>query len=124
MEQRRARSFNEKQKDREEGEEYRRLAQQNALELLEVEQFKKQNQKTVKSMYDKAMEDKQKVKQMEQELDEVLSSFSSCGMSSLLICRKKMRIFVCMLKQRRRWHVYVVRKNFKCIGIRTTIESI
>ena len=65
------RSFDEKQKDREEGEEYRRLAQQDALESLEVEQFKKQNKKTVKSMYDKAMEDKQKVKQMEQELDEV-----------------------------------------------------
>ena len=70
-EQRRVRSFDEKQKDREEGEEYRRLAQQDALKSLEVKQFKKQNKKTVKSMYDKAMEDKQKVKQMEQELDEV-----------------------------------------------------
>lgn len=74
MEQRRARSFEEKQKDREEGEEYRRLAQQNALELLELERLHKQTRKDVRNMYDKAVEDRRKVKKMEQELDEVCSS--------------------------------------------------
>lgn len=77
MEHRRAKSFEEKQKDREEGEEYRRLAQQNALESLELERFKKQNKKDVRTMYDKAMDDRRKVKQMEQELDEVYRYSSS-----------------------------------------------
>jgi len=71
MNQRLTKSFDEKQKDRQEGDEYRRLAQQNALEKLEIERFKKLTQKDVKTMYDKAFNDKQKVKQMEQQMDEV-----------------------------------------------------
>lgn len=124
MDQRRARSFEEKQKDREEGEEYRRLAQQNALELFELEQMQRQNKKAVKSMYDKAVEDRQKVKQMEQELDEVLFRWSSFSMSSSLIFRKRRKIFVCMLQRKSKWRVYVVKKNFKSIGIQTTVDPI
>jgi hypothetical protein len=71
MEQRRTKSLEEKQKDYQEGDEYRRLAQQNALEQMEVEHFKKLAQKDVKTMYDKTLDDKRKVKQMEQQLDEV-----------------------------------------------------
>jgi len=71
MNQRLTKSFDEKQKDRQEGDEYRRLAQQNALEQLELERFKKLKQKDVKNMYDKAFDDKKKVKQMEEQMDEV-----------------------------------------------------
>ncbi len=71
MNQRLTKSFDEKQKDRQEGDEYRRLAQQHALEQLELERFKKLTQKDVKNMYDKAFDDKRKVKQMEEQMDEV-----------------------------------------------------
>jgi hypothetical protein len=71
MDQHRSRSFEEKRKDQVEGEEYRRLAQQNALEQMEIERFKKLTQRDVKIMYDKALEDKHKVKKMEQQMDEV-----------------------------------------------------
>jgi len=71
MNQRLTKSFDEKQKDRQEGDEYRRLAQQNALEQLELERFKKLKQKDIKNMYDKAFDDKKKVKQMEEQMDEV-----------------------------------------------------
>jgi hypothetical protein len=49
------------------------LAEQNALEQMELEQFKKFAQKDVKTMYDKAVDDRRKVKQMEQQMDEVKS---------------------------------------------------
>ncbi len=71
MDQRRSKSFEEKQKDQQEGIEYRRLAQQYALEQMELERFKKLTKKEVKTMYDKALDDKRKVKQMEQQMDEV-----------------------------------------------------
>lgn len=71
MDQRRMKSIDEKQQDRLEGAEYRRLAEQNALEHAELEHFKKLNQKEVKKMYDTALEDKRKVKRVEQQLDEV-----------------------------------------------------
>jgi hypothetical protein len=71
MERKRALNAEEKQKDRQEGEEYRRLAEQYALEHMEVERFRKLTQKEVKNMYDKALEDRAKVKQMETQMDEV-----------------------------------------------------
>ncbi len=40
---------------------------------MELEQFKKFAQKDVKTMYDKAVDDRRKVKQMEQQMDEVKS---------------------------------------------------
>jgi hypothetical protein len=73
MDQHRSKSLEEKRKDQQEGEEYRRLAQQNALEQLEIDRFKKLTQKDVKTMYDKAFDDKRKVKQIEQQMDEVKS---------------------------------------------------
>ncbi len=71
MDQRRTKFVEEKQKDRQEGEEYRRLAQQNSLEQLELDRFKKLRQKDLKTMYDQTFDDKRKVKQIEQQLDEV-----------------------------------------------------
>ncbi|CAF3951801.1 unnamed protein product [Rotaria sordida] len=68
--QRKSQYVQEKQKDQQEGDEYRRLAEQHALEQLELEHFKKLTQKDVKNMYDKVLDDKQKVKQMEQQMDE------------------------------------------------------
>lgn len=65
-------SYEEKQKDRQEGEEYRRLAEQYALEQMELDRFRRLTQKDVKVMYDKAVEDRRKVKQMEQQMDEVI----------------------------------------------------
>jgi hypothetical protein len=71
MDQRRTKFVEEKQKDRQEGEEYRRLAQQNSLEQFELDRFKKLRQKDLKTMYDQTFDDKRKVKQIEQQLDEV-----------------------------------------------------
>ncbi len=65
----------EKQKDRQEGEEYRHLAEQYALEHMELERFRKLTQNEVRKMYDKAMEDRYKVKQMEKQMDEVMQKF-------------------------------------------------
>jgi hypothetical protein len=42
---------------------------------LEVERFRKFNQKDVKTMYDQALDDKRKVKQMELQMDEVKLRF-------------------------------------------------
>jgi hypothetical protein len=74
MDKRKTQYLEEKQKDRQEGEEYRHLAEQNFLEHMEVEQFKKSAQKDVRNMYDKAVDDRRKVKQMEQQMDEVNKS--------------------------------------------------
>ena len=71
MDQRKSYSFEEKRKDQQEGLEYQRLAEQYALEQIEVDRFRKLNQKEVKTMYDQALEDKNKIKQIEQEMDEV-----------------------------------------------------
>lgn len=71
MKQRKAQNLEEKRKDQREGAEYQRLAQQYALEQIETERFRKLNQKDVREMYDRALEDKQKIKHIEQELDEV-----------------------------------------------------
>ena len=43
---------------------------------MELERYRKHTQKDVKNMYDKALEDKHKVKQMEKELDEVDRNFT------------------------------------------------
>jgi hypothetical protein len=74
MDKRKTQYLEEKQKDRQEGEEYRHLAEQTFLEHMEVEQFKKSAQKDVRNMYDKAVDDRRKVKQMEQQMDEVNKS--------------------------------------------------
>lgn len=71
MDQRKTQFLQEKRKDQQEGQEYRRLAEQYALEELELERFKKLTQKDLRDMHDKTLADKQKVKQMEQQLDEV-----------------------------------------------------
>ncbi|CAF3177893.1 unnamed protein product [Rotaria socialis] len=70
MDQRKSQFVQEKQQDLKEGDEYRRLAEQYSLEQFELDRFKKLTQKDVKSMYDKALEDKRTVKQMEEALDE------------------------------------------------------
>ncbi|CAF0796131.1 unnamed protein product [Rotaria sp. Silwood1] len=70
MDQRKTQHIQEKHKDQQEGDEYRRLAEQYALEQLELEHFKKVTQKDTKNMYDKVLDDKQKIKQMEQQIDE------------------------------------------------------
>ena len=61
----------EKRRNWQEGEEYRHLAEQYALEQMELERFRKLTQKDVKNMYDKALERKHEVKQMEIQMDEV-----------------------------------------------------
>jgi hypothetical protein len=38
---------------------------------MELDRYRKLNQKDVRTMYDKSLEDKRKVKQMEQQMDEV-----------------------------------------------------
>ncbi|CAF3177590.1 unnamed protein product [Rotaria socialis] len=70
MERKRMQQINEKQRDLQEGEEYRRLAEQYALEQMEIERFRKLTQHDVKNMYDQALDDKFKVRQMEKQLDE------------------------------------------------------
>lgn len=84
MDQRRSLNLETKQKDRQEASEYKRLAEQYALEQIEIDRFRKENQKELKSMYDQAVGDKQKVKQIEQQMDEVTQRY----LSRLL--RKKM----------------------------------
>ena len=64
----------EKQRDRQEGEQYQTLAQQYALEQMELERFRKLKQKDVITMFDQAMEDKRRVKEIEQKMDEVRQS--------------------------------------------------
>ncbi len=91
----------EKQKDRQEGEEYRRLAEQYALEHMELERFRKLTQHEVRNMYDKAMEDRYKVKQMEKQMDEVMQKIFY-SKSTIVIFRKKMKNFVSMPKRRRK----------------------
>ena len=73
MERKRGLSTEEKQKDRQEGEEYRRLAEQYALEQMELDRFRRLTQKDVKGMYDRSIDDRRKVKHMEQQMDEVIS---------------------------------------------------
>ncbi|CAF0867927.1 unnamed protein product [Rotaria sordida] len=66
----RIQSAEEKQRNQREGEEYRHLAEQYAFEQMEIERYRKLTQKDVKNMYDKALEDRYKVKQMEQQMDD------------------------------------------------------
>lgn len=61
----------EKQKDLKEGEEYRRLAEQYAYEQMEIDRFRKLTQQDVKKMYDRALEEKFQVRQIEKQMDEV-----------------------------------------------------
>ncbi|CAF1561345.1 unnamed protein product [Didymodactylos carnosus] len=60
----------EKYTDIQEGEEYRRLAEQYAHEQMELSKFRKITQSDVRSMYDKTLENKQKVKEMEKQMDD------------------------------------------------------
>ncbi|CAF0778305.1 unnamed protein product [Adineta ricciae] len=60
----------EKQRNQQEGDEYRRLADKSLLDFVESMRTRKLKQKQTKEMYDKAMEQKQKIKQIEQKLDE------------------------------------------------------
>ncbi|CAF0865431.1 unnamed protein product [Adineta steineri] len=70
MERKRAQTAVEKQQDREEGEAYRQLAEQYAREHMEIERYRKATQNDIKHMYDKALENKHKIKKMEQQMDE------------------------------------------------------
>ena len=81
IERKRTLNAEEKQKDQREGEEYRRLAEQYALEHMELDRFRKLTQKDVRHMYDKAVEDRNRVKEMEKQMDEVMKkrfSYNSC----------------------------------------------
>ncbi|UJR26116.1 hypothetical protein I4U23_007462 [Adineta vaga] len=60
----------EKQRNQQEGDEYRRLADKSLLDFIESMRVKKLRQKETKNMYDKSMEQKRKVKQIEQQMDE------------------------------------------------------
>lgn len=71
-EQRKLEEHSNKQKDRQEGEEYRRLAQQYALEQMEIERYRRLRQQDTKTMYDQSLEEKNQVKNMEKILDEVI----------------------------------------------------
>lgn len=82
MDQRRSLNLESKRKDREEGAEYRRLAEQYALEQIELERYRKQNQFEVRAMYDQTIEDKLKVKQIEKNLDEVKTNHKNFLFSS------------------------------------------
>ncbi|UJR22836.1 hypothetical protein I4U23_025866 [Adineta vaga] len=70
IERKRAQTALEKQQDRQEGGAYQNLAEQYAREQMELERYRKLTQKDVKKMYDKALEDKHKIKQIEQQMDE------------------------------------------------------
>ena len=61
----------EKQSDQQEADEYRRQADKSLLDFIESTRQKKLKQKEVKDMYDRAMDERHKVKQIEQQLDEV-----------------------------------------------------
>lgn len=61
----------EKDRSRQEGREYRRLAEKSALENFELANIQKAKQKDIKNMYDKTVEDRRKVKEMERQMDEV-----------------------------------------------------
>jgi len=70
---------------------------------MELERFRKSTQKDVKNMYDKALEDKYKVKQMEQQMDEVKKNHNFFFfVKYLFLFRKKMMNFVLMQKLRRK----------------------
>jgi hypothetical protein len=71
---------------------------------MELERFRKSTQKDVKNMYDKALEDKHKVKQMEQQMDEVkkTNNIFLFFVKHLFLFRKKMMNFVLMQKLRRK----------------------
>jgi hypothetical protein len=80
MERRKVDEFHAKLQDRQEGEEYRRLAEQYTHEHVELDRYRKLTQKETKVIYDNALEEKQQVKRMEQMMDEVscYSCISSC----------------------------------------------
>ncbi len=69
---RKSRYLKDKEQDQQEGEEYRRLAEKSELEQKELSNVKKSKQKDVRNMFDKAVEDRRKVKEMEQQMDEVI----------------------------------------------------
>jgi uncharacterized coiled-coil DUF342 family protein len=68
---------------------------------MELDHYRKLTQKDVKTMYDKSLQDKFKVKQMENQMDEVKEKRDFI-LNYIFICRKKMKNFVSTQKQRRR----------------------
>lgn len=106
--QRRAEQIALKQKDQQEGEEYRRLAEQYALEQVEIDKYRRLMQKDTKNMYDSALEEKGQVRRMEKMLDEVkpmrLKSIVRSRSSSFTF-RKKMKNCEFTLTQKRKLHV-------------------
>ena len=69
---------------------------------MELDRYRKLTQKDVRNMYDKSLEDKHKVKQMEQQMDEVKSYSHLFKILFLLSYRKKMKNFEFMLKLKRK----------------------
>lgn len=72
---------------------------------MELDRYRKLTQKEVKTMYDKSLEDRYKVKQMEKQMDEVNKNKIFLKIHYFcLYLRKKMKNFVSMLKRRKRLH--------------------
>jgi hypothetical protein len=82
---------------------------------MELERFRKLTQNEVRKMYDKALEDRYKVKQMEKQMDEVIPK-TFISKSTSFIFRKKTKNFVFTLKRRRKSLDYDVKKKFKLIS--------
>ncbi|CAF4300468.1 unnamed protein product [Adineta steineri] len=62
---RKSRYVQEKQLDQQEGDEYKRLAEKSLADHMELERLKTLKKQEVKQMYDKSIEQKQKIKQIE-----------------------------------------------------------
>ena len=71
IDQRKHQLMESRERESQEGVEYRRLAEQAEREHLERERHKMLAQKNVRTMYDKAVDDRNKVKQMEEQIDQV-----------------------------------------------------
>jgi septal ring factor EnvC (AmiA/AmiB activator) len=71
IDQRKSQSFDEKQRDYDEGAQYRRLAEQDSFERTQMQLLRKTNQNEVKHMYDQTIVDKHRIKQIEQQIDDV-----------------------------------------------------
>lgn len=123
-EQRRAEQMQSKQKDKQEGDEYRRLAEQYAVEQMEIEKYRRLTQKDTKEMYDQALEDKQQMKRMEQMLDEVcnfslFSTFVDFSLKKTISFRKKMKNYEFMPMRRNESLECDERKRSKLISSET-----
>ncbi|CAF1212960.1 unnamed protein product [Adineta steineri] len=67
---RKSRYVQEKQLDQQEGDEYKRLAEKSLADHMELERLKALKKQEVKQMYDKSIEQKQRIKQIEEQMDE------------------------------------------------------